>query len=269
MTAANRRRTASARSFSHARVLLGLGCAALLAAVSGCRSGDTGLPLNIDISHVVGEQPLQLGTTEYVLASGDAVRVERLRYYLSNFRLRQSDGSWSAAARSASDARGYFLIDEARPASRQFDVGGFAPGEYEGVEFLIGVDAERNSSGAQVGALDPALGMFWTWNSGYIFLKLEGLSPQATTTGQHFSWHVGGSANARTVYLPLPKPLRLTPDLVSTVHLQADIAAAFLSGEPLRIAGNEELMDPKGGAPVADRYATAFRVDHVHHEPRR
>ncbi|WP_157623121.1 MbnP family protein [Solimonas soli] len=262
MTAALRRRRVRAVAIA------ATGAASLL--LAACHGGDaSGLPLRVEISHRVGTQPLQLGETEYTLDDGDALRIDRLRYYLSNFRLRRHDRSWSAAARSDSDARGYVLVDEAQPASRSFEVAGFAPGEYEGVEFLIGVDAARNSAGAQTGALDPALGMFWTWNSGYIFLKLEGRSPQATTPGQRVSWHVGGSPNARTVYLPLPRPLRLAPDIVSTVHLHADVAAALLAGEPLRVAGHEALMDPAGGAAIADRYATAFRVDHVHHEPRR
>jgi hypothetical protein len=48
-----------------------------------------------------------------------------------------------------------------------------------GIRFLLGVDSARNVSGIQTGALDPARGMFWTWNSGYVMAKIEGSSPSA------------------------------------------------------------------------------------------
>jgi hypothetical protein len=34
------------------------------------------------------------------------------------------------------------------------------------IKFLLGVDSLKNVSGIQTGALDPAKGMFWTWNTG-------------------------------------------------------------------------------------------------------
>ena len=48
-------------------------------------------------------------------------------------------------------------------------------GEYTKVNYTIGVDAARNTEGAQDGALDLVNGMFWSWNTGYIFMKMEGL----------------------------------------------------------------------------------------------
>ncbi|WP_299693547.1 MbnP family protein [Hydrocarboniphaga sp.] len=250
--------------------------AALSLGLAACNGGNATQPLHVEISHVVGEQPLQLGS-DYALADGDHLSIDKLRYYLSNFRLRRHDGSWSAGERSERDARAYFLVDESQPGSKTLSVDGFAAGDYEGLEFLIGVDAARNAAGAQTGALDPEHGMFWTWNTGYIFFKLEGHSPQSTATGHSLSYHIGGSRepanNARTVYLPLgTKPLKLAAELTSTVHLHADIAALFQSPsqspDALSIAEHANIMDPAGGKLVADRYAELFRVDHVHHEPR-
>jgi hypothetical protein len=174
-------------------LLLPLSLVLLVLGLQGCKGrGGDGETLHVEISHLVGQQPLQLADVEYTLADGEQLRVDRLRYYLSNFRLRRHDGTWSAAARSDADARGYFLVDAAQPASRTFAVAGFAPGEYEGIEFVVGVDAARNHAGVQSGALDPAQGMFWTWNTGYIFFKLEGRSPQSTASGQQVAYHVGG-----------------------------------------------------------------------------
>jgi len=34
--------------------------------------------------------------------------------------------------------------------------------------------------------------MFWTWNSGYIFFKLEGNSPVSTQPNGKIEYHIGG-----------------------------------------------------------------------------
>lgn len=244
-----------------------------LTALSACNGGvDEGLPLRLEISHDLAGQPLK-PRQEKALPNGEHLSVDHLRYYLSNFRLHRVDGQWSAAAHSDADARGYFLVDESEAASKLFDIAGFSKGEYDGIEFVIGVDAARNSAGVQSGALDPARGMFWTWNTGYIFFKLEGHSPESSARSQIVEYHVGGSREptpARTVYLPLgAKPVKLDPKLVATVHLQVELATLF-EGEPgLRIADKPTIMDPAAGTTVADRYAAMFRVDHIHHEPRR
>lgn len=239
--------------------------------LTACQSGPATLPLRVEIGHVVSGQALTLGS-EVTLPTGDHLRIDKLRYYLSNFRLHRVDGQWSAALQRAEDASGYVLVDASQPASQAFELPGFAPGEYDAIEFLIGIDDVRNHSGAQTGVLDPVEGMFWTWNTGYIFFKLEGHSPESTAAGQIVEYHIGGGRNpslARKVYLPLGrKPLRLQPELVSTVHLQADIAAVFQGVNTLRLAEAATLMDPVRGRPVADNIAAVFGVDHLHHEPR-
>ena len=61
---------------------------------------------------------------------------------------------------------------------------------------MIGVDSARNTSGAQLGALDPANSMFWSWNSGYIFVRMEGNSPQSTQPYNKLQFHIGGFKGA-------------------------------------------------------------------------
>ncbi len=243
---------------------------AALAALSACEGGEAdGLPLRLEISHEIAAQPLKPGA-EYALPTGEHLSVDRLRYYLSNFRLHAPDGLWSTAAHSDDDARGYFLVDESQATSRVFDIAGFAPGQYDGIEFVIGVDAARNRQGAQNGALDPAQGMFWTWNTGYIFFKLEGHSPESSAKDHRVEYHIGGADLQRTVYLPLGgKPLRLDARLLATVHLQADVGQLFQGASALHLADKPTVMDPASGRVVADRYAAIFRVDHLHHQPRR
>jgi hypothetical protein len=245
--------------------------AALAAALllAGCGSAQPGLPLRLEISHVVGAAPLALGQG-YRDAAGDEWSAQRLRYYLSNFRLRRTDGGWFANPQSDSDSRGYFLVDAADAASTRFGIGPVPAGGYSGLEFLVGVDPKRNSAGAQTGTLDPARGMFWTWNTGYIFFQFEGHSPQSPDAEHALTWHVGGGAGApaRSVYLQFAVPLEVTAEQGAELHLHADLARLFDGAHALRPAQLPSAMDPAAAAEVADNSAGLFRIDHIHRLPK-
>jgi hypothetical protein len=245
--------------------------AVLLLPLAGCGRGgaQAGLPLRIEISHVVGEAPLQLGDS-YTSAAGDSWSAERLRYYLSNFRLRRADGGWFVNPQSADSSRGYFLVDEADGASKQFQIGPLPAGVYSGLEFLVGVDAARNTAGAQTGTLDPARGLFWTWNTGYIFFQFDGHSPQSSDAEHALSYHLGGGAGApaRSVFLQFQSPLEITADTSAEVHLYADLARLFDGAHTLRPAAIPTLADAAASAEVADNSASLFRIDHVHKLPK-
>ncbi len=245
--------------------------AAWLLSLAGCSLGGApaGLPLRIEISHVVGDAPLQFGNT-YRTAAGDSWSAERLRYYLSNFRLRRADGSWFVNPQSADSSRGYFLVDEADGASKQFQIGPVPAGSYSGLEFLVGVDAARNGAGAQTGTLDPARGMFWTWNTGYIFFQFDGHSPQSGDAEHALSYHVGGGggATAHSVFLPLPAPVEVTADTSAELHLHADLARLFDGAHALHPASLFTAMDAAAAAQIADNSAGLYRIDHVHRLPK-
>ena len=72
---------------------------------------------------------------------------------------------------------------------------------YNKISFSLGIDSATNNQGALTGDLDPQNGMYWTWQSGYINLKLEGENKQP------FTYHIGGYLiqfnTYRTVTLPM------------------------------------------------------------------
>lgn len=244
----------------------------LAAVVAGCSgtAAPAGGPVRVEISHVLGAAPLQFeAATAHRTAAGEDFTVSKLRYYLSNVRLRRDDGQWFAAPGKPESSEGYHLIDAAVPASQQFELAQVPPGRYTGIEFLLGIDAARNHAGAQTGTLDPARGLFWSWKTGYIFFAFEGQSPQSRDGAKALTYHVGGEASAaRTVFLPLaPKPARVEPRLLPTIHLKADVGRLFDAPQAIRFAELASAMDAKSNAPIADNAATLFVVDHLHHEP--
>ncbi|MDB5986202.1 MAG: hypothetical protein JWR16_1255 [Nevskia sp.] len=274
-----RQRTTSRHASRATRFCYALLLTAPLLLLGGCKflhgATDT-LGLKLEISEVVGEQPLRLASatapSSYKTAAGDEFSVTRLRYYLSNFRLRRADGSWYQAPVDAKSGAGYFLVDAADPASQTFEFMRAPAGDYSGIAFMLGVDDARNSAGVQTGTLDPARGMFWTWRTGYIFFSLEGASPQSTADQHALSFHVGGGGTvslARTVFLPSgDTPLRVRANVEPLVHLHADVAALFHAVHEIRLAELNTVMEPAQGAELADNAASMFRIDHIHHEPR-
>lgn len=123
--------------------------------------------------------------------TNDTLNFVTFKYYISNIRLKKADGSWWTQPNS------YFLLDLSNGTSPSVSLSGVPKGEYTDIEYVLGVDSTRNVSGAQDGALAPSLGMFWSWNSGYIMLKAEGTSPNAGMGS--FTYHLGGFSGANNM----------------------------------------------------------------------
>jgi len=143
--------------------------------------------LSLEFNNLVGTAPLVFGTN-YVTANNDTFRVNKFLYYISNLVLVKNDNTEYALPNS------YYLINHAKAGSNVISLSGIPLGDYKAAKFMLGVDSTRNVSGAQTGALDPAQssGMFWSWNTGYIFLMLEGSSPQSGSSNKSLTYHIGG-----------------------------------------------------------------------------
>lgn len=220
----------------------------------------TAVPVTISIQHVAGVAALQLGT-QVTIASGDPLTINVFKYYLSNFSVVYDNNEEQKIPDS------YFLVDEASAASKSFSIPVKA-GQIKTLRFWIGVDSARNVSGVQTGALDPANGMFWTWNSGYIFAKLEGRSFVSTAPLQAVTYHIGGfrtGQNAlRQVSIPFSTSLPITSGSRFNVILQADILKWFSGAAAISIATESTTMEPGALAlKIANNYANMFSLKEV------
>lgn len=130
-------------------------------------------------------------------AIDDSTEFETLKFYVSGIEL-LFDGEVVV-----SDHQRLHLVDVSRPQSQYVTLRGTAP--FNQVRFQLGIDSTTNVSGAMGGDLDPTRGMYWTWQSGYVNVKLEGRSPRSKARNGEFQFHVGGYASPfnglRTVVL--------------------------------------------------------------------
>lgn len=234
-------------------------------------------PIAIEFDNVVGAANLQLNTLEdmYTNAKGQPFKVRSLAYYISNIKLKRNDGAVFEDPVTPDGTRGYYLVEESNDVSQVVILENVPAGEYTEVTFTVGVDASQVNQGAQTGVLDPARGFFWSWNSGYIFLALEGSSPASTEPDHVFEYHVGGYKddalsnqvnNVRTVTLSFngdqaPVRAQHRPE----VHVLFDVNK-FLNGtgEQITFSENASRHSAKACEKLADNIAGAFVVDHVH-----
>lgn len=191
--------------------------------------------------------PLELGT-DHRLADGSPVRVDVWRCYVSRIRL------WNDGAVVWEEAESNHLLDADEPNSLVIPLHFPESMQADAISFLLGIDSATNVSGAMGGDLDPTKGMYWTWQSGYINLKVEGWSPQFQTRDQRFQFHLGGYlppfANAQTVNLPLTGwPLTVMVDV-----------GAFLKS--IDLASQPSIMQPSAQAVrLSQLAASLFRTD--------
>jgi hypothetical protein len=128
------------------------------------------------------------------------------------------------------------------------------------MSYIIGVDAPRNTAGAQTGALDPGNDMFWNWNQGYIYVKLEGTSPQSPTTG--LVYHVGGVSNIRTVSTSFGSSRLVvaagrTPRIQMTVNPVA-LFESSTAANRINFATTYNVMGGASASVVADNYTAGM-----------
>jgi hypothetical protein len=217
--------------------------------------------MEIEFDHVWGPAlaPFDLNTELIHPATSEAITFTRLRYYITNIRLHKTDGTtWT-------EEESYHIVD-ASAARAHINLSDLPGGEYNGMTFLIGVDSLRNTSGAQTGALDPAENMFWSWNSGYIFVKAEGTSPAATN--ETFIYHIGGFQgpnNAiREVHLHFDDlNLRIAPNALPVAHLTVNAARFWHGGISLADMSNVH-MPGANASTLATNFSGGFLLDHIH-----
>jgi hypothetical protein len=213
----------------------------------------------IEFENKVGSLGLKMDGTVYKNQNGDDFTVTKFNYYISNIKLNGNDGNTAFT-----ESESYHLLEQSNAASLDFSLAKVPAGTYKSITFTIGVDSLRNVSGAQTGALDPANGMFWSWSSGYIMLKMEGTSPQSPQAGNILRIHVGGFSGVnnavKTVTINFPNTITVNGD-ENHVHLSADVAKLFGPSNVTSFASTSVIHMPGAAAKnIADNYASMFSV---------
>ena len=231
--------------------------------------------LTLQFNNVAGSKDLLLNSGDYTNSSGETLNVSQLQYFVSNVKFTGPNGKVFSVKQDES----YFLIQEHEPATQKVKLK-VPPGEYNKVTFVLGVDSLRNTMpiDKRKGVLDPSSsmdnGMYWSWNSGYIFFKMEGTSnaaPEDPTGNRRFRFHIGGFGgysaptinNIKSVTLDLSKlgTVKAKKGRNATIYIKADILKTFNGATNLSIAAHPSVMFSEYSVNVANNYSKMFYHD--------
>ena len=210
-----------------------------------------------------GSGSFELNTT--YTANNGQVRANQLRYYITNVELGKAEGGQWVEAES------YHLVDKGVAGTDRIELKNVEHGTYNRIRFMLGVDSTRNVSGAQTGALDPAKGMFWSWNTGYIFFRMEGEFPSVPDSiGQGFRFHLGGfrEANNATRWVEFSLDnLEISKKKGVEAHFHLDLKKVLEGGPHSNIVLEDYRnvqMPGQKAMQMMDNVAAALALDHIH-----
>lgn len=192
--------------------------------------------------------------SSYTNSTGETVQIHRCMFYTTKWKLITSNND------TVHLSKDHFLINIEKEQSTTLTFPKLANATK--IIFDMGVDSILNTSGIQTGILDPAIGMFWTWRTGYIMAKLHGVSPQAKTAGNRFSYEVGGFQSpynsVRTIVLELPTHREKS----KPITIQTNLANWFSGKHRIQIGTTPNCHNAgKLAMQLADNYATMFSID--------
>lgn len=231
--------------------------------------------VTLTFHHLFKNEPLDF-EKEYTNAHGEKLTFTLLNYFISNISLTKSDGSVYALPQDSS----YFLIRHTDPASQAISLERIPFGKYTSVTFTIGVDSLRNTMdiSRRTGNLDvgaTAKGMYWVWNSGYIFFKMEGTSPSAPEKQKHvFNYHIGGFGgyrsktmnNIKTRTLDF-KTVTVSGKKTAVMNIDVNIDRFFDQVHPVKIAEKSSVMWGEFSTKISENYAAIFNPGNVSYQP--
>ncbi len=146
--------------------------------------------------------------TEVLNWEGRKMKFEVAQVYMSNFMFHNDAGM-----KMIDDS--YIL---AIPGTMMYELGEVPNAHYHEFGFSVGVDSVANHSDPAAWPSEHALSSnnpnhaFWSWNSGYIFIKVEGMvdttADMSATANAPFIYHIGMDA--------------LRTDLMFTKHIDVD-----------------------------------------------
>jgi hypothetical protein len=231
--------------------------------------------VELEFDHRWGTQVFNLNQS-MVTPAGDSATFTTFKYFVSNVKLLKDDGTEYAIPNS------YYLVDHEVATSKAIELSNIPAGKYNGVTFTIGIDSAKNTSplDQRTGVLDPAAGakgMYWAWNSGYIFMKIEGTSPSApidsATQKRRFWYHIGGFGgySSKTINNIKTVTIKSTSDMASingsaapSFHMIVDVKEFFQNPVNLSIKTYPVVMFAPYSTTIADNYKDMIKLDHIH-----
>lgn len=181
------------------------------------------------------------------ISNNDTLQVNLVKFYISGIEINYSDGTTFIEKES------YHLInvEDFNP----FSISKKENKEISKISFNIGIDSTASVSGALSGALDLQNGMYWTWQSGYINMKIEGKSNSCKTRKNAFQFHIGGYLKPNYAL----RKINIICNKKNQIDLVMDLSKLF---EEIQLSQTNSIMIPgKEAMKIADLSIKTFAIE--------
>lgn len=233
----------------------------VLAATTVAAPADSLVPLTVRFAGMVGDVPFQCGQSYAGIGTSKAtITASDFRFYVHNVRLLTAKGDTIAAKLAPmapwQDAdvalvdfeNGQATCSNGTPEVHP-EVTVLAPkGSYKGVAFTLGVPFTRNHGDLAAQPAPLSLShLFWSWNSGYKFMRVDMRATQGDSAATGWVIHLGSTGCTG-----------------ATGAAAAPTACAQPNRAEVKLAG----FDPAKDVVVADLAAILSRVDVRKNQPK-
>ena len=232
--------------------------------------------IGLKFDNAYGDNDLILETQTNTTANSEVLKINLVRYIVSNIVLTKEDGTTFTYPKDKS----YFIADEDSESGYKFVLNDVPTGDYTKVKFGIGVDKEQWQLGAtgqgDFLAQAQAADLIWSWSAGYKFFAFEGTftSPTVATPAQ-FMIHTGqtGTAyNYTEVTLDLPTKALVRGNISPDIHIVTDLSKILDGQTAIKLSdynvnGTGAMI--MGGTileTITANISKMFRIDHVHND---
>jgi cytochrome c peroxidase len=216
-------------------------------------------PLVLELVPVFGDKPIQLNSLKY--GAEEKISVSRFSMLLCDFMLQAEDGTWHASATESA----YIDLASQRLS---VDLGDLPEHPIRALRFAVGPNAESNHADpAQYAAdhpLNPVLNhLLWDWQSGYIFMAMEGRFQTKDHPLSGYVLHYANDWNRQWIHIPVklsgvnPTALELHFDIESLLNTAAPIS--FIRDGHITHSREDDILSGK----LKTNLLTAFRLNAV------
>ena len=162
-------------------------------------------PFQLSFLPMINGSPISLNQHYFSPELNDSISISKLKFYISNIALLNNDKV------IYKNSGGVYLLNAEDSLNLQFDIP--LKISFNRIQFGLGIDSVTNTSGALDGALDPLMGMYWTWQSGYINFKMEGFIGDISKEENKFEYHLGGYSDKNNAYQLVEIPVQYKSDI--------------------------------------------------------
>lgn len=216
--------------------------------------------IQLNFTHLVNNQPIEFNTKRYTNEAGNEYNIQEFKYYVSNVKLRNT-----ATGELFIVPESYHLVTPTQDNQEiNLNIEDIPLGNFNEIEFAIGVDNSKNYSIDNIGDLDPSSNMVWNWDTGYKFLLLEGnFYPADGSDTRGLVYHIGSDQNYRILRYPFTNSLPLEAGKTTEINFQTEVSEIFKNPTTMDFNEFNVVKFQEITSKIADNYSNMITLQGV------